>query len=277
MEPSNKINSKTTTSLAHQSGVKTLRTLDEFTQLCQSEFHHRHNVMIEEYKDRKQHLQLVCDRKIEEYKFINSIVQVNTCIGNNQPNTAVVMQLEMELAKLDYDNIAASFPLDYWRVEYGENMIIPIISDLMLYFLRQFQVKEIITDVQVVQLAVKLLSQQPKLRIMELVFVLNGALQGEFGAKDGTSHFQRIGIDTILGWLTKFYEQSAIHLEQKRINSKPQESRGAAPWVEQEKMLMKYEQEQRDKKAITDKVWQMETQKRKVEEHKEKVLSDGKG
>lgn len=232
--------------------------------------------MIEEYKDRKQHLQLVCDRKIEEYKFINTIVQVNTAIGNNQPNTAIVMQLEMELAKLDYDNIAASFPLDYWRVEYGENMIIPIISDLMLYFLRQFQVKEIITSVQVVQLAVKLLSQQPKLRIMELVFVLNGALQGEFGAKEGTSHFQRIGIDTILGWLTKFYEQSAIHLESKRINSKPEESRGSVPWEVLERQMKQYESEQRRKKEITEKVWGIEKRVREVQEYKDSLTDKNK-
>ena len=60
---------QTTTYPAPLSGAKGLRTLDEFTKLCQSEFTVRHNAMVEEYKGRKHNLQLICDRKIEEYKF----------------------------------------------------------------------------------------------------------------------------------------------------------------------------------------------------------------
>lgn len=227
--------------------------------------------MVEEYKGRKHNLQLICDRKIEEYKFINLIIQVN-----GQPSTTAVMQLETQLAQLNFENIAASFTLDYWKVEYGNHMIIPIISDVMLYFLRQFQVKEIITDIQVVQLAVKLLSQQPKLRVMELVFVLNGALSGEFGAKEGISHFQRIGIDTILGWLTKFYEQSAYYLECKNQNNKPDESRGDAPWLAIEKQMKQYEAEQRRKKDITEKIWGIEKQQREAQEYKDSLTKKDK-
>lgn len=255
-----------------QSGGGQLKTLDEFTQLCESEFAVKHNAMIAEYKERKNNLQLSKERKVAEYSFINDIVSLNTLIQNNEVNTELVMKLESELAQLDFENIAASFPLDYWRVEFGEKFIVPIICDVVNYFLNQFQVKEMLTDVQIVQLSIRLLASQPRLRVMELVYVLKEALAGTYGPT-----YQRVGIDTIQGWLAKFYEQSAIHLETKRMNGKPEESRGSAPWVEQEKMLKKYEQEQRDKKAITDKVWHMESQNRKVEEHKEKVLHGKKG
>jgi hypothetical protein len=122
--------------------------------------------------------------------------------------------------------------------------------------------------VQVLQLAIKLLSQQPKLRIMELVFVLNGALAGEFGAKEGSSHFQRIGIDTILGWLTRFYEQSSLHLEQRVTSLKQDESRGDAPWEVVERQMKAYQREQREKKDITEKVWGIEKRAKQIEEYK---------
>ncbi len=224
--------------------------------------------MVEEYKERKQHLQNLCDRKIAEYEFIESIVTVNTLLENSHPVAAPVIALEVQLSKLDYENIAASFPLDFWRVQYGDNMIIPIIADIMHYFLRQFQVKELMTDVQIIQLAVKLMAQQPKLRIMELVFVFNQALQGAYGPT-----YQRIGIDTILGWLSKFYEESAAHLEATRINSKPDDSRGDQPWVVVEKKLKAYEQEQRAKKEITDKIWGIEKRLQHVKEEKVNILS----
>lgn len=217
--------------------------------------------MIAEFKGKKEHLQLLCDRKIEEFKFIDSIVKVNTSIINSQPDTAGVMSMELKLASLDYENIAASFPLDYWRVEYGEQLIIPILCDTMSYFLRQFQVKEVLSDAQIMQLAIKLLSAQPKLRIMELVFVFNQALQGAYGPT-----YQRIGIDTILGWLTKFYEESAIHLENKIQNSKQDESRGSAPWEAEKKQMEKYAEEQRKKKTVTEQIWGFAKEKQVKEE-----------
>lgn len=227
--------------------------------------------MVEEFKDRKEHLILRRDRQVEEYQFMNNIVALNTMMHENKTNPAAVIAVEREIAALDFENIAASFPLDHWRIQFGENMIVPILCDVVNYFLRQFEVKEMLTDLQIVQLVSKLLVAQPKLRIMELVFVLKEALNGTYGPT-----YQRIGIDTLLGWLGKFYESSAVHLETKRINTKPEESRGDAPWTVIEKQMKQYETEQREKKAIVDKVWQKESHNRKVEDYKKETLSTDK-
>lgn len=238
-------------------GVKSL-SLASFTQLCNDEYTVKHDSMVAEYKERKDYLLKSCERKIAEYKFIDLVIEANTCLLKQEPNSALIISLEVELSKLNYENVAASFPIDFWRVQYGETMIIQVLSDVMFYFLSQFQVKEMLSQVQVVQLASKLLAAQPKLRIMELVFVLNNALRGDYGPT-----YQRIGIDMILEWLTKFYEGYADYLEGKRLGGKEEGSRGETPWVEMENQLKKYEQEQRDKKRVAESVWGFE---KKVEQ-----------
>lgn len=223
--------------------------------------------MVQEYRERKEYLQRSCDRKIEEYKFIHSIIHLNTQMQRNSVNPDALMAVEKELAGMTYESIGGSFTLDFWRIEYGESMIVPVLCDVMSYFLRQFQVKEMLTDVQIMQLVIKLLAAQPKLRVMELVFVLKEALAGKYGPT-----YQRIGIDTLLGWLNMFYEESAAHLEAKMINSKPTESRGESPWLAIEKQMKKYEAEQREKKAVIEKIWGIEKQKQKAEEYKKQIL-----
>lgn len=231
--------------------------------------------MVHEFTTRKELLLQRRDRQVEEYNFLHSIMNLNTQIQKNEAdprsdvNPSAIIAVEKELAGLNFETVGASFTLEYWRIQFGENMIVPVLCDVLHYFLRQFQVKEMLTGVQIMQLVIKLLAAQPKLRVMELVFVLNGALAGEFGDKDGTSHFQRIGIDTLLGWLSRFYEQSASHLECKVVNSKPTESRGEAPWLEVEKRMKQYETEQREKKQIAEKIWGIEKGKREAEDRNE--------
>lgn len=224
---------------------------------------------MERYREEKQELMQRRDRQIEEFKFIHSIMNLNTLMLQNKVHPAALMAVEKELAGLNYETIGASFTLDYWRTQFGENMIVPVLCDVMSYFLRQFQVKEMLTDVQVMQIATRLLVAQPRLRIAELVFVLNEALKGTYGPT-----YQRIGIDTLLEWLNKFYEGSAGYLETKRVNIKPEDSRGEQPWKVLEDKLKRYETEQREKKSIAEKVWGIEKQKRKVQEHKDEVLKE---
>lgn len=227
--------------------------------------------MIEEFKERKEALAKSCDRKVEEYKFMNSIVNINTLALKGEVNPISLMEVEKELAGLNFESIASSFTLDYWRTQYSENMIVPVLCDIMSYFLRQFQVKEMLTDLQIMQLVIKLLAAQPKLRIMELVFVLREALAGTYGPT-----YQRIGIDTLLGWLSKFYEESAAHLECRVVNAKQTESRGESPWLVIEKQMRQYESEQREKKLIVDKIWKKEERERTVADYKEQVLTNQK-
>lgn len=220
--------------------------------------------MVDEFKGRRDNLAKICDRKIAEFKFIGTIIAAND--PDIDKSLAAVGSVENMLASLDYDSCAASFTLDFWRKEYGENLITGIISDVIDYFLKQFQVKETLTDVQIMQLAIKLLHAQPYLRINELVFVLNNAICGKYGPT-----YQRIGIDTILTWLGRFYEDSAIYLESKSINTKPDEARGDAPWEVQARQLQAYETEQRKKFAINNRLLNEQKEKDKMKERQKEV------
>ncbi len=244
-------------------GDKKIKTLTEFKSLCEAEFKVRHNALVDEYRERNRALAQTRDRKVDEYNFIMQIINLNTLTQTGGINAGALMQVEQQIAALDYENLAASYSLQFWREQYGEQMIVQVLCDVMNYFLQQFQVKEMLNDVQIIQLASKLLSSQPKLRIRELVFVLNNAVQGKYGPT-----YQRIGIDTILQWLNRFYEDSAAHLENLRLNTKPEQARGAEPWHEIEKRLQRYETEQREKKRITEKVYGFEKRKNEIEEYK---------
>lgn len=250
-----------------QSGGKL--SLEKFTELCESEYKVKYNSMVERYQEEKHHLVMQKERKVKEFEMINAIIRVNTEAQNGNISPANIIAVEKELASLNYDSVGASFTIDYWRIQYGEKMIVPILCDIMDYFLRQFEVKEKLTDVQVVQLVMKLMASQPLLRIRELLFVLNRALAGGYGPT-----YQRVGIDTILGWLSKFYEESSAHLEQARINASNEESRGSEPWQQMDKKMKAYEDEQRAKKLVNDKVWKMEERRRQVEDYKNS-LSEG--
>jgi len=220
--------------------------------------------MVEEYKDRKASMELRRDRLVDEYVFINSIISVNTMLHEGKMNPSAIMQVEKEIGALTYETVAASYPIDYWRKQYGENMIVPVLCDVINYFLKQFQVKEMLSDVQIMQIATRLLAAQPLLRLRELVFVLNQALAGEYGPT-----YQRVGIDTILGWLNKYYESSAVYLETKMINGRKDESRGEVPWELMERKMKAYQDEQRQKKAQVEKVWGFAQRQRELEDFKE--------
>lgn len=240
-----------------------VKPYEEVMRLFESEYQVHYNSMLEEYKERKNALELSRDRKADEYRFINAIIQANTASGSGSISPAAVIGVERELAALNFETIGASFTLDYWRKSLSEGQLLAILGEILNYFLSQFQVKENLTDIQMGQIALKLMSSQPNLRIRELVYVLNSALKGEYGPT-----YQRIGIDTILGWLSKFYEQSAEYLELKVTNSRKEESRGESPWLEMDKKLKAYEKEQREKKVINDRVWQQEKRDLAVEKHK---------
>lgn len=259
------------------SGESNLKTVEDFASLCESEFQVKRNNLISEYTEKNNWLANIRDRQVKEYKFMHSIMEFNTNQIEDKVNPAQIIEIEKSLAELNYETVAASFCLEHWRVQFGESMIVPVLCDIMSYFLNQFEVKEKLSDAQIMQLACKLLAAQPKLRVMELVFVLQKALAGDYGPT-----YQRIGIDTLLTWLKKFYEDSAIYLENKVANGRMHESRGEVPWEKVARDLKAYEDEQRKKKMIVDKVWNTAKQVREKEErleqvkqYKDQVLNDG--
>lgn len=240
-----------------------VKTIEQFKEICESEYLVKYNAMVEEYKERRLSLEKRRDRQIQEYTFIGNIANLNSITSDGKNlNPALMMQVEKEIAALDFDNVGASFTLDYWTGQFGE-MIVPIVCDVIHYFVKQFQVKEKLTDVEIFQLTTKIIVNQPRLRLMELVYVFREALAGKYGPT-----YQRIGIDSVLGWLSKFYEDSANHLEMRTVNSKQDESRGDRPWELLERKIKDYETEQRTKKQVVDKVWGIEKRKVEVDNYK---------
>lgn len=248
--------------VASRGETNKIRTLESFTELCESELKVKHENMIVEYKERKAALILVKDTKVSEYAFINQIVQANTQLNNGNPSPDLIMKIESEISALTFEDSMKSMSIAYWQKEFGNAFVLPIVCDLLNYFLRQFTVKEMLDGNQIMQLSLKLISSNPDLRIKELTMCLNNALLGKYGPT-----YQRIGIETILEWLSKFYNQSSIELESKVLNSK-EEGRGEQPWLAEDRKIKKYEDEQRQKKAVVDKVWGIEKRKSEVQDFK---------
>lgn len=250
-------------------GGAEIKTLQQFTDICESECNLRIQNLVEEFKGRKEQLLRIKETRLNEYKFMHGIIAINTMMNNNNVDPAALMQVERELANLTYDGAMNSQPMSYWQKEFGDSFIIPIVSDLLNYFLRQFTVKESLSGIQIMQLAARLITAQPHLRIKELVMLMNNALSGKYGPT-----YQRIGIETVMEWLTKYYEDSSKAIECKVVNSKQDESRGEQPWQVVEKDLKRYKEEQEAKKAIAEKVWGIEKRKREVVEYKESLTEE---
>ncbi len=250
-----------------------IQTTEEFTHLVLCDFKVKEAALLQQYNDRYIHLQVLRDRQIEEYTLLNSIVEANSMLLKKQPDTTALMQLENQLAALSYDNISGSFTLRDWQTQFGDKLFIPLLSDLLLYFINQFEVKERLTHVQIMQMACKLLSSEPMLRVKELLFVLHRSISGHYGQV-----YNRIGLDMVLGWLRKFYHESADHLEGRMQNMRQHETRGLQPWVEQEKQLQRYKSEQLEKKRINERVWgiqkQIDDKEQKLRDYKNQLLNN---
>jgi len=235
--------------------------LNTFKQSAEAEYAARHAEMVGEYKKQNENLQKQRDLKVAEYGLMWGIFELNRSMRPRASEEAEqrrresftpypLVELERRLADLNYESVGESFTLAFWRAQFGDNYILQVLSEVISYFLYQFEVKEKLTDEQVMQFVAKLLAHHTTLRIKELVFVLNNALCGKYGP-----HYQRIGIDTILGWLNAFYEDSTAYLEGQLSQMKKESTQGSYPWLEMEKSINRYADEQRAKKRVHDRIW----------------------
>ncbi len=251
-------------------GGSEIKTLEEFTALCERECKTGIANLVEEFTGRKEQLLRIKDMQVNEYRFMSSIISLNTQMNEGKVSPAAIMQLQADMDAIDYDSAMKSLTIRQWRKIHGDNMILPLISDILNYFLRQFTVKEKLTGNQIMQLAARLISSQPDLRVKELVLILNNALNGTYGPT-----YQRLGIESVMEWMTKYYDAASQALESKQVNNTQQESRGSQPWLEMERKLEAYKKEQMAKKEISDKIWKAEKHARNVQEFKDKVMSHG--
>lgn len=248
-------------------GANTKRkTLGEFSALVRAEVKHAQQLLAAEFAEKQELLINSAERKIAEYEFIGRIIEANSNEYAGAVNPQLLMQIEIRCAGLNYDNVCASYQLSYWQRQYGEHIIMPVLCDVISYFLRQFQVKENLSDNQVMLMATKLLALHPQLRLMELIFVLTNALNGVYGPT-----YQRIGIDTILVWLQQFFKDASQHLETKMSSKQPDENRGEMPWHLIEQRAKQYQEEINRKAEANSKAFAAEKRKREIEEELNRI------
>lgn len=232
-----------------------VKTMEQFVALCDSELKVKHDSMVAEYRDRKKGFELIRDTKIAEYKIIGQIVEMNTQLNEERVNPDAMLELTSVISSISYEEAMQSFSIGYWEREFGKSFVLPVICDIVNYFVRQFVVKETLTGIQIMQYASIILTQMPSLRVKELVLLLRNALSGEYG-----SHWQRIGIDTLLQWQNEYFDKSSAILEGIAVGNK--ESRGEQPWLIQDRIasdkLDKFKKEQLAKKQISEKVWKID-------------------
>ena len=229
---------------------KAIKPAEDFAAFCLADYQLLEKNLLDEYNEKYEHLQKLRDRKIKEYNFMLLVVGANVRQQQMLVDMDATIELEQQLAALSFDNVGASYTLQNWRSNIGEKQLIVILCEVMNYFIYQFEIKSKLTEQQILHLSIRLISAQPHLRILELVFVLQRALNGDYGQT-----YNHIGIDTILGWLNRFYHESADYTEGRIQNMRIDEARGTQPWLEEEKRLVKYRDGQLEKKRINDAIW----------------------
>lgn len=256
-----------------------LSTIEEFKTLMKAEYSHGIALLEEEFNERALRVKSDLKRKEFEFTFFSEIIEANTAKANGSINIAKIALIEKRIANITFLAAFESISLKEWIKYYGESKIIPVVCDILSYFLNQITVKEAITGQQLVQLVVRLCAAYPHVKIVELIFVFNKVLIGEY------EHYQRIGIDTILGWISRYYEESSTYMEALHINNRQGESRGEAPWIAVERNLQRYREEQERKKEISQSIWKkerdfqneresIEARQREVENYRSKVLKN---
>lgn len=254
-----------------------LKSLAEFRTKTMDIYNHQRNNLIAEFRHRDQSLRAYAEMKCVELEMLAGIVALNSANNEGKVDPMMIMKVEKELAGISYLQALNSMTLRGWQVELGDARFFGLLCDVLHHFLRQFQVKEMMSGNQIMTLASRLAVVNSQLKVKELIMVLSGALEGKYGVSDSGSHFQRIGIDTVLGWISKFYEESAAALEVEYAKQKPESSQGdPSVWVIPERKLQAYKQDQQAKKAIVDQVWQKENRQATVDANNAKFKEEVK-
>lgn len=188
------------------------------------------------------------ENQVREVELMKSITRANFQVLRGHQCPELLLDIIEQLAELNYPNVGASFDLDFWCRQYGREGFAPIFSDIIQYFIRQLEVTENLTDEGLAYLAHTLLANLPQLKIKELLFVLNKAVNGEYEATGN-----RVGVDTVLGWLSQYYHESATHLQATLYNYTPEN-----PDDTRRQQLQHYETQQREKQRLVDEVWERE-------------------
>jgi hypothetical protein len=239
------------------------KTLEQYELSLKSDFTVKKNNMIAEFRERENMMLAIVEVKLSEYEIISAIVNMNTEMNSGNPTPESMLRVAEFLSQINFDSAMRSMPLRIWEAELGKQFLLPVICDIVNYFIRQFKVKESVSGAEIMQYSIDLMFRNPELRIKELIMIFRDALSGKFG-----STFQRIGIDTLYEWESKYFERAANHLESKVSSEKIGESRGQIAVDPMDERIKRYAEEVGKKKAISDHFWKREERRKELLENK---------
>jgi len=199
------------------------------------------------HEKEKAELTAVANWKYQELKNLLAIANLNKSITNQNPDNTAILAVTEYLVSLDTQNALKSRPIRLWRAEFGDSRFISMLVQILLYFFRQFTVKENLTEVQLMQLAMQIVAGRPNMRMKELLLMLRRASEGRYG-----STYQRIGIDTFNQWCILFEQEITMQIEVDNTAANPSEKRPATAWEEQASKQRAYEVVNRAKKEFWD-------------------------
>lgn len=177
-----------------------IKLLSDFQKSVKAELQIQTDNLLTEFKGRKEQLIRIAATKEAEYNIMWNIVTINNSILNGTPETATILSIQEILSDLTLSKARTSMTLAFWSTNLG-TLATSIVSDILLYFLRQINVKQSLTDIQILTCSVKIIKEYRTLRFIELLHCLNMGVSNHFG-----NSYQYIGVETIMEWIHKYLE-----------------------------------------------------------------------
>lgn len=232
-------------------------TLSSYREQLEAEHATKLARMRESYLNEVKSMVAYKENKCKELEKMAEIVKLNSSILANKQNPAIkvdntaLLSVTEYLTSLNSQNALQSLPIAKWRAEFGDARFVDFMRDMLYYFLSQFNVKENLTEVQLTQLTMQIVTAMPNTRMKELLLILRNATEGKYG-----STYQRIGVDTVFGWVNQYHIQASIEHEAAVMAENPTEKQGAAPWIQKDRELEQYKQDAAAKADINQKAFE---------------------
>lgn len=197
----------------------TQKDLVSFKESVSNELKIKESNLIEEFKSRKAHLQLLADKKIEEYGVMNLICGINTVSKDNKPNLRDIKDMESILSIIDLQTARNSYSLSFWEKE-NQNFI-QILCEIIFYFQRKMNMKEKLSQEQIVMLSCSIINNYPALRFYELLHVFHLMIMGKL-----VKVYSYLSTETIFEAIDAYLTMQSNDIEVCYSRDKKTESRG---------------------------------------------------
>lgn len=171
--------------------------------------------------------------KGNDFNAILGIMTAYVIVHTNAPDKRAVIAAEIEIGAINLDNCTHSLQIGEIKAALGQVKAIESLCAITGYFLQQLNLKDNMSEVQLMQYCTRLLHLMPYLKLREYLLALST------GIKSG-GLYSRIDASTIDTWIAKFYELQSIHND--KTNTTPEGSRGIEPWRDLEKRMELYDQ-----------------------------------